>query len=197
MRALFVATTVALAAFASALLAPLASAVVISFTNVGTVVPGAGCPPPPALPLDCLITATGNVTDVDGIYGPWLFHSDFTTHSAGQPSPTQFLVTGTFLWDDPTPANNDIGGTVAGIFDLATFSTTFDYTITAGAGVFAGATGFGDSVVLPNLMTGTYTETGRLVILIPEPATLALLIGALLPVIPAFARRVRASRLST
>jgi len=192
MRRILVATTAALAVFASALFAPLASAVVISFSNVGTVVPGAGCPPPPALPLDCLITATGTVTDVGGTYGPWLFQSDFTTHSSGQPSPTQFLVTGTFLWDDPTAANNDIAGTVAGIFDISTLSTTFDYTITGGAGAFAGATGFGNSLVLVNLLNLSYTETGRLVI--PEPATLALLLCALLPLIPAFARRARASR---
>ncbi|MGZ8254525.1 MAG: hypothetical protein ACXWVT_06715 [Burkholderiaceae bacterium] len=192
MRRILVATTAALAVFASTLFAPLASALVISFTNVGTVLPSAGCPPPPALPLDCLITATGTVTDVDGIYGPWQFQSDFTTLSAGQPSPTQFLVTGTFVWDDPSAANNDIAGTVAGIFDLSTFSTTFDYTITGGTGAFAGATGHGNSLVLVNLLNGTYTETGRLVI--PEPATLALLLCALLPVIPAFVRRSRASR---
>lgn len=185
-------TAAAIALLASTPFVPPAGAVVIEFANTGFVTPSAACPPPPALPLDCALTATGDVVGVDGVYGPWLFSSPFMAASAGQPSPTQFLVSGTFLFDDPAPSNNDLFGTVAGIFDVVTFSTTFAYTVTGGSGAFAGASGTGSSLVQINPLNLTYFESGTLSI--PEPATLTLVLGALLPLVLARTRGGRARR---
>lgn len=85
---------------------------------------------------------------------------------------------------------SDLGAT---LFGLVAGSTTdadvfnqggqfaLDYTIQGGTGDFAGASGFGLSFLDfdPNGGFDNYTETGLLVVAVPEPGTLPLLGGAL------------------
>lgn len=166
----------------AAVLAQPADAAVFSFDNTGVTLPSAACPAPPALPLGCDITALGGAFVTSGdVFGPWNFASVF---SIGAPlSATTFAMSGNFLFDDTSAANNDFFGTLSGIFDVTTFSTAIDYLITGGLGEFLNATGFGSGVVFitPQLDgPPTYRESGRMVI--PEPGPLALLAAALLAV---------------
>jgi hypothetical protein len=174
-------TFASLAVAAATLFAPQAwSGIVISVAGSGQVLPGVDCPPPPALPLDCELTATGKYLDTTGTYGPWVFTSPFTAFSANQPSPTQFLNAGTFTYDDPSALNNDFFGTFTGVFDASTFTALHSYVITGGTGVFAGAggTGTGSVQINPDL---TYVERARFHV--PEPRTLALLLAGLVPLL--------------
>jgi hypothetical protein len=156
-----------------------------TFVNEGVALPAVppasnACPPPPALPLNCDITALGKAETVSGdLFSPWNFSSVFQIGNA-------FAVSGTFLFDDPSPANNDFFGTITGLFNPNTFSSVIDYVVTGGSGVFASGRGLGSGVVqiIPS-QSGppTYVERGQFSI--PEPATVgmlaaaALLIGAL------------------
>jgi len=175
-------------AAATLLASPAWSGIVISVTGSGQVLPGVDCPLPPALPLDCELTATGTYLDTTGIYGPWIFTSPFMTFSANQPSPTQFLNAGTFVYDDPSPANNDFFGSFTGVFDASTFIALHSYVITGGAGVFAGASGTGTGSVQINPYL-TYVETTRFHV--PEIGTLALLLAGLVAVFVERRRKCR------
>ena len=86
---------------------------------------------------------------------------------------------------------SDLGAT---LFGLVTGGTTdddvfnlggqyaLDYTIQGGTGDFAGASGFGLSFLNfdPNGGFDNYTETGLLVVTVPEPGALPLVAGAML-----------------
>lgn len=169
----------ACAALAAALVAP-ASAAIFSFDNTGVALPGPACPAPPALPVNCDITALGAAVVTAGdFFGPWSFTSVF---KLGTPlSATTFATTGTFLFDDTSAANNDFFGTISGIFDVTNFSSAITYFITGGTGTFLNAKGGGNGLVFitpqPN-GPPTYAEKGRMTV--PEPGTLALLAGGLL-----------------
>jgi hypothetical protein len=159
----------------AALAAPAARAAVFSFDNVGVALPGATCPPPPALPVNCNITALGTATVTAGdVFGPWSFTSVF---SLGTPlSPTTFATTGTFSFDDTSAANNDFFGSITGVFDVTNFSSAINYVITGGLGTFLNAKGFGTGLVfITPQQSGppTYAEKGRMTV--PEPGTLGLL----------------------
>jgi hypothetical protein len=159
------------------------SAATFSFDNAGVALPSVVCPPPPALPLNCDVTALGSAHVVTGdVFGPWLFGSVF---QIGAPlSPTTFAVTGTFGFDDASATNNDFFGTLAGIFDVLTFSTAMDYIVTGGFGSFLGATGWGSGLVMITPQPDgppTYVERGRFSI--PEPGSLALVLGAVVGVL--------------
>jgi len=170
-----------LSLFIVALLVALASApaanadVVIDYTAAGIVLPGADCPPPPALPNDCTLTALATFTDVSGAFGPWSSTSTFTVFTADPVAPNVLRNAGTWYLDDTSAANNDLFGTFTGFVDVTTFLATLNYVITGGTGAFAGASGFGlgHTQVMAGPQGFTFTETGRLVI--PLPGTLALL----------------------
>jgi MprA protease rhombosortase-interaction domain-containing protein len=152
----------------------------VSFTlvNEGVALPAMPpapnpCPPPPALPLNCDITAIGQAQTVSGdMFSPWQFLSAFQISDA-------FAITGTFLFDDPSAANNDFFGTITGIFDPNTFSSMIDSIVTGGTGMFAFASGWGKEVVqiIPsNEGPPTYVSRGQFSI--PEPTTAGLLLMA-------------------
>ena len=116
-----------------------------TFLNAGVALPAIPpapnpCPPPPALPLNCDITAIGQAQTISGdMFSPWQFLSVFQISGA-------FAITGTFLFDDPSAANNDFFGTITGIFDPTTFSSMIDSIVTGGTGMFANATDWGKEV---------------------------------------------------
>jgi PEP-CTERM motif len=154
------------------------AAVSFTFVNQGVALPAIPpapnpCPPPPALPLNCDITAIGQAQTVSGdMFPPWQFLSVFQISDA-------FAITGTFLFDDPSAANNDFFGTITGIFDPNTFSSMIDSIVTGGTGMFASASGWGKEVVqiIPsNEGPPTYVSRGQFSI--PEPSTAGLLLGA-------------------
>lgn len=151
-----------------------------TFVNEGVALPAIppsanACPPPPALPLNCDITALGAAETVSGdLFSPWLFSSVFQIGDA-------FAVTGTFLFDDPGPSNNDFFGTITGLFNPNTFSSAIDYVITGGSGAFASGRGLGSGLVqiIPSTSgPPTYIERGQFSV--PEPATAGLLAAAAL-----------------
>lgn len=162
---------------------PASAAIEFSFDNAGLALPSMSCPPPPALPVGCDITAIGVATNTStGSPGPWDFFSLF---QIGAPlSMTTFATAGAFSFDDTSAANDDFFGTFTGVLDVTTFMSTISYTITGGSGLFSSAKGLGTglvSIVFPTDGPPTYSEKGRFVI--PEPGTIALLGMALLGLI--------------
>ena len=157
------------------LVAPASADVIFSYESQGIVLPAASCPPPPALPLGCDLTALGTATSTsDPTLGPWDFLSVF---QVGAPlSMTTFAMAGTFSFDDASAANNDFFGFVTGVFDAATFQAALSSTVTGGTGLFSSGHGSGTSLVsiFPS-QSGppTYIERGQF--RIPEPSSLVLL----------------------
>jgi len=108
-----------------------------------------------------------------------LFHVD----------PLTQLLSGQFTFTRASDLGATLFGLVTGgptggdVFNLGG-QLELDYTIQGGTGDFAGASGFGLSFLNfdPNGMFDNYTETGLLVVAVPEPGTLplALLAAALL-----------------
>lgn len=157
------------------LVAPASAEVTFSYVNQGIVLPAASCPPPPALPLGCDLTAIGTATSTsDPTLGPWDFLSVF---QLGAPlSMTTFATAGTFSFDDTSAANNDFFGFRTGVFDAATFQATISYTVTGGTGLFSSGHGFGTgfaSIFPSQSAPPTYIERGQF--LIPEPGSIVLL----------------------
>ena len=168
-------------AILSALLAAASAAnagFVLNLVGTGSVAPDPSCPLPPTPPFDCPQTATGTEVDTTGTFGPWNFTSPFVVFSASPVGPTQFRNGGSLVYDDTSPANNDLFGTFTGVFDFATFTAVHNVVITGGTGAFADASGFGTVFVEVNPETLTYRTRGQLVI--PLPSTLALLSIAVL-----------------
>jgi len=157
------------------LVGPASAEVTFSYGNQGIVLPAASCPPPPALPLGCDLTALGIATSTsDPTLGPWDFVSVF---QIGAPlSMTTFATAGTFSFDDTSAANNDFFGIFTGVFDAATFQATNSSTVTGGTGLFSSGHGFGTGFVsiFPS-QSGppTYIERGQF--RIPEPSSILLL----------------------
>jgi hypothetical protein len=157
--------------------APARASLMFAFETEGTTSPtNPACTDPFAA---CSFMATGAATATSGsispLPGPWTFTTVFAL--VEQLSPTTFRLAGTFSFDDPSAANNDFSGLVAGVFDAVTFTDNNMYRITAGSGLFAGGTGFGSSIVQiiqqgPNQPLA-FTETGQFSI--GEPGSLALL----------------------
>jgi hypothetical protein len=152
-----------------------------TFVNEGVALPAippapSPCPPPPALPLSCDITALGQAQTISGdMFSPWQFLSVFQISDV-------FAITGTFSFDDPSPANNDFFGTITGLFDATTFSSMIDYVVTGGSGVFASARGYGSGHVQIFLSADgppTYVERGQFSIPEPSAAGLLLVFGML------------------
>ena len=172
-KSLAVAFLVLAAAFASPRDAH--AAIVIDYTAAGAVLPGADCPPPPALPNDCTLTALATYTDASGAFGPWASTSTFTVFTADPIGPNVLRNAGTWYLDDTSPGNNDLFGTFTGFVDQVTFMATLNYVVNGGTGVFAGmpGVGLGNVQVALGPQGFTFTETGRFVI--PSPGTLALL----------------------
>ncbi len=129
------------------LVAPASAEVIFSFENQGIVLPAASCPPPPALPLGCDLTALGTATSTsDPTLAPWDFLSVF---QIGAPlSMTTFATAGTFSFDDTSAANNDFFGFLTGVFDAATFQATISYTVTGGTGLFSSGHGLGNWICI-------------------------------------------------
>lgn len=153
------------------------AAVSFTFVNEGVALPAMPpapnpCPPPPALPLNCDITALGQAQAISGdMFSPWQFLSVFQISDA-------FAITGTFAFDDPSPANNDFFGTITGIFDPFTFSSMIDSLVTGGSGVFAFASGWGKEVVqITPSSDGPPTYVSRGQFSIPEPSTAWLMLA--------------------
>jgi hypothetical protein len=170
--------SVVLVAAAVGAAAPASAAVNFTFLNEGVALPAIPpapnpCPPPPALPLNCDITAMGEAQTVSGdMFSPWKFLSVFQISDA-------FAITGTLLFDDPSPANNDFFGTITGLFDANTFSSMIDYVVTGGSGAFTSARGYGSGrvqIIPSNEGPPTYVERGQFSI--PEPSTAGLLLVA-------------------
>jgi hypothetical protein len=159
---------------------PASAAVSFTFVNEGVALPAMPpapnpCPPPPALPVSCDITALGQAQTIAGdMFSPWQFLSVFQISDV-------FAITGMFAFDDPSSANNDFFGTITGLFDPNTFSSMIDYVVTGGSGDFAGARGFGSGrvqIILSDEGPPTYDERGQFSI--PEPSTAGLLLAAAL-----------------
>ena len=154
------------------------AAIMFAFSSGGIVFPTdpVNCPDPFA---GCSLTAVGNATAVAGninpLPGPWNFTATF---AIVQPlSPTTFRTTGTFAFDDPSPANNDFSGLLDGVLDATTFSNAMTYSVTSGAGLFAAGRGVGSSVIqiFPQGEGEPFGFIERGQFAIPEPGTLALL----------------------
>ena len=185
-----------------------AAPIVFSYEQVGSTIPTECGPGFPAPPLCNVIHATGIANDMlDTIPGQWSVTLD------GQV--LFFAGTGTFLFDDPSPANNDFFGSWTNQLlppnALGIAHSIFEWTVTGGSGIFAGQSGFGfsegDVVVAPAGFDpqgmpifvaacsaaqpgiGSYCDSGRFVI--PEPATITLLLGAALASIGPLRRRAR------
>lgn len=148
------------------------------FTDAGglTSVPVANCGP------SCRSFTAGGVADdspASGIPGNWNTSFAFTiTRDSG--NPLQGDLVGTFTFDDTSASNNDLSGTVSGIATLLPGSltlgqATLSYTVTGGAGIFAGATGKGASQVFVDIPKTSLAEAGYFkVSLVPEPGAFAM-----------------------
>ena len=187
-------------ALAAALIAtPAAASIVFSYEQIGTTVPSTCAPSLPAPPLCNVIDATGIADDVpDVIPGTW----SVTLH--GQV--LFFAGTGTFLFDDGSPGDNDFFGTWTNVLLPPNASgvahSIFQWTVTGGSGIFAGMSGFGtstgDVVIAPAGLDsqgnpifvaacpgaepgiGSYCDQGQFTFKVTEPATLLLLIAVAL-----------------
>lgn len=165
---------------------------IVEWSTTGTVGPTdpVACADPFA---GCPLTAVGVATSVGGslspLPGPWNFSSEFRL--VAPLSPTTFRTEGTFLFDDTSAADDDLYGYTIGVFDVTTFSNSMDWFVTGGGGRFAGLTGNGQSLVqvIPTPTGFAYVDNGRLVI--PEPASMAVVGMALLGLAAAARRRRR------
>lgn len=178
---------------------PALAAFIFSYEQAGGTIPS-DCPlgfPPQPLCVD--IVATGDANDVpDVIPGHW------TVTLQGRV--LNFLGSGTFLFDDPSPADNDFFGTWTNVLFPPNASgvahTTFQWIVTGGTGIFAGLSGMGtsagDVVIVPVPVAacdraqpgyGSYCDAGEF--RIPEPETLLLALLAITAVL--LTRRRRSS----
>jgi hypothetical protein len=161
-------------AFGALLLAiPVAHATIIDFQNLGFLIPSDCAPPAPPQPLCVVVHAEGIATAAGG-NGSWKYTAD------GQG--LFGIGGGTWDFDDLGPGNNDLFGTFAIAFSLpdafGVVTANIGYLVTGGRGIFAGATGSGESIDTinaspPSNPLGAFVEVGEL--RIPEPATYALL----------------------
>lgn len=155
-------------------LAGAASAAAISFSGSGVVVPGPGFNPF-ATPWPLVATSTGGYT-VNGDTG-WNFVSSFSVNIAFTPAPVPTGGTGTFALSD-SDSMDALFGTVVTTATLTGFDIA--YTVTSGAGAFAGFSGSGSSSVLftsdPQVFPTSYREVNGM---ISEPAGAALVLAGL------------------
>ena len=101
--------------------------------------------------------------------------------------PLTQLLSGQFTFTRASDLGATLFGLVTGkasnddVFNLGG-QLELDYTIRGGTGDFAGASGFGLSFLNfdPNGGFDNYTETGLLVVTVPEPGALPLVAGAML-----------------
>ena len=157
--------------------------ILFSYEQAGSTIAN-DCPPGfPPQPICADIVATGDANDVpDVIPGHWIVTL--------QGRVLNFVGSGTFLFDDPSPADNDFFGTWTNVLFPPDASgvahTTFDWIVTGGTGIFAGLSGRGtsegDVVIVPAPVAacdraqpglGSFCDAGQFHI--PEPATLLLL----------------------
>ncbi len=184
-------------ALAVALIAsPAAAGMVFNYEQFGSTIPS-DCPPQfPAPPLCNIIDATGIANDVpDVIPGVW----SVTLH--GQV--LFFEGSGTFLFDDVSPSDNDFFGTWTNVLfppdPSGLAHSIFQWIVTGGTGIFAGLSGFGTSMgdvviapagfdsqgmpifvaACPDAQAGLGSYCDRGLFVIPEPGTLVLLLAAL------------------
>lgn len=155
-------------------LAGVASAAVITFSGSGVVVPGPGFNPL-ATPWPLVATSTGGYT-VNGDTG-WNFVSNFSVNIAFTPAPMPTGGTGSFELTD-SDSMDALFGTVVTTATMTGFDVA--YTITSGAGAFAGFSGTGSSSVLftsdPQAFPTSYREVNGV---ISEPAGTALVLAGL------------------
>jgi hypothetical protein len=179
------AAALAAAALLAAVGLPAQAAVVFSFSTNGVVFPTdpVACPDPFA---GCELTAIGNATALAGnvapLPGPWNFSATFSI--VAPLSATTFRTTGSFSFDDPSGANNDLSGLLDGVLDATTFQNTMGYIVTGGSGLFAGLSGSGTSLI-QIIPQGTnqpflFAERGQLTV--SEPRSVALALAGLLGV---------------
>jgi hypothetical protein len=200
-------------ALTTALVTPSTFALTFNFETIGFTIPSDCTDPPVPLPACAVLDVFGTTNDIgDFIPGTW----DYTAHG-------QVLFgmgSGTFLFDDPSAADNDFFGTWSNVLtppDAATgiAQSFFEYDITGGRGIFIGASGSGtsslDVVVAPfdvvdgiplfaaacpgaPARIGSFCERGTFSI--PEPHPLALTASALLIALSAQKRRFGVGRLA-
>jgi hypothetical protein len=156
----YIARRIAVSLLATMLAAPVMAAT-FSFSGSGTVSP-VGAPGAAGLPL----LATGTSTYTLGGQSGWSLFSPFSFILPSGPG------AGTFSF---TRGGDALSGTLVSTGTQTGF--LLDYTITGGAGIFAGARGWGSSAVTllgsPDAPPTPFTEAGRFNV--PEPGTLALL----------------------
>lgn len=180
-----VSSTAALAA--AALVAasglPAQAAVVFSFSTNGIVFPTdpIACADPFA---GCELTAIGNATALTGnvapLPGPWNFSATFSI--VAPLSATTFRTTGSFSFDDPSAADNDLFGLLDGVLDATTFQNAMGYTVTGGSGLFAGLGGSGTSLIqiIPQGTNQPFLFAERGQMTVSEPRSVALALAGLL-----------------
>jgi hypothetical protein len=186
-------------------------ALTFSFETIGFANPSDCTDPPLPVPQCAVLQVFGSANDVGNVIpGSWNFFA--------QGQVLFGLGSGTFLFDDPGAANNDFFGSWTNVLtppDPVTgiAQSFFEYTVSGGFGIFAGATGFGmsslDVVVAPfgfqdgvplfaaacpgaPARIGSFCERGTFTIDEPDTALLA----ALALVALAFGARSRARRAS-
>jgi hypothetical protein len=149
---------------ATTLIAGSALAGTVSFTGTGFVSPTGAPDPTGNLPL--LATGTASYS-FNGVAG-WSLNSPFSFNLVSG------IGSGTFKFD-----NDALGDSLFGTLTTTGIQGGFalQYLIGGGTGVFAGARGWGSSVVTlfgsPNEPPTPFSEIGRFEV--PEPGTLALL----------------------
>lgn len=156
---------------------PAQAGISFDFSTSGIVFPTdpTNCPDPFQ---GCSLTAVGPSTALAGnvapLPGPWNFSATFAI--VAPLTQTTFRTTGSFVFDDPSAADDDLAGSIDGVLDATTFTNDMTYAVTSGSGIFAGLTGSGSSriQIIPQGPNDPFAFVEQGAMRVPEPHSLAL-----------------------